>query len=471
MAQTNDAPAHLHSSVSLPPRSRRRIARRVAFIAVVLIVPALAIFYYSRQSAYDDLQAAIAEVDRLDPGWRLEELLARRPAVTPGKNSATVVSAARKRVAGLNFNVLDNLDKVPPPLLIRAEVEKDLRDELKPLGAALAEARKLAKLPVGHFTVAYTPEFINTLTPQIEDVREVARLLEMDVCLRVQSGDLHGAWVSAQAMLNAGRAVGDEPMFLFQMARLSVQRVTVAKLERILGQGEVPAALLAEMRKALEEEAAEPLFLFGIRGERAGSHRVLEGTANGTLPFNGKISGWKGLLPGFVDKPMIFRSHAWILRGLSRAAEDSKLPVMEQQRASKELEELAKNEAPALAKLLFPAVLRIAEAERREDTRLACAAAALAAEEFRLTHRRWPGTLEDLVKAGLLKSVPIDPYDGKALRSRQAPDGLVIYSIGAGGDYRGQALDNLAAIDSTFQRVEFRLWNVDRRRQPPQGVP
>ena len=49
---------------------------------------------------------------------------------------------------------------------------------------------------------------------------------------------------------------------------------------------------------------------------------------------------------------------------------------------------------------------------------------------YRLKHHHWPGKLDDLVQAGLLKEVLKDPYDGKPLRLTRTPTGLIIYSVG-----------------------------------------
>ena len=115
--------------------------------------------------------------------------------------------------------------------------------------------------------------------------------------------------------------------------------------------------------------------------------------------------------------------------------------------------------------LFFPAIHRVTESQQNSDTYLDCTIAALAAERFRLQKKRWPVSLGELVKADVLKEIPIDPMDGKPLRVRRTVDGLVIYSVGADGKYRGDALDNLANFDPRQPRPEFRLWDVSRRSE------
>jgi hypothetical protein len=486
MGGATDTFASSESPGPVPQPPRWRAVHKLGLVALVAVLSLLGVFYYFQTSGDHELESTIAELDRLDPGWRLHEILAQRRDVAPAANSAPVVLAARTLFGGSDYMVLDARIEVPPPVRLRDEVEKSLRNKLKPLTAAVAEARKLAKLPSGRFALAYTPDFLRTPLGDIQSDREVAGLLQVDLWLKAQDGDLQGAWISAQAMLNAGKAIGDEPTFVPQIVRIAIQSLVVCGLERILAQGEVPAALLAETRKELKDEAAEPLFRIGARGERAAMHQRLENAANGKVPLNAiaELAGNESApsLGGFLAEQFpqrtVLESHVWLLRSLTRAVEASKLSATAQDRELKELEASAKN-APALAQLLlpwgnkarFPRGSIAAAAERREDTHLACAVAALAAEQFRLSHQRWPGSLQELVKAGLLNTLPIDLHDGRPLRFRRTTDGLVIYSVGADGGYQGKALDNLSAVDPVVVRVEFRLWDVERRRQPGQGVP
>ncbi|MCI0378524.1 MAG: hypothetical protein L0215_13025, partial [Gemmataceae bacterium] len=67
----------------------------------------------------------------------------------------------------------------------------------------------------------------------------------------------------------------------------------------------------------------------------------------------------------------------------------------------------------------------------------------------------------------LLEEVPEDQFDGQPLRFRRTKDGIVIYSVGPNKNYQGDALDRLEEFDENFIRVDFRLWDVERRRQPP----
>jgi hypothetical protein len=107
----------------------------------------------------------------------------------------------------------------------------------------------------------------------------------------------------------------------------------------------------------------------------------------------------------------------------------------------------------------------IVKGEMRTQAALACTTVALAAERFRRDRGLWPGSLAELVPA-YLGAMPRDPFDGLPLRFRRTADGLVIYSIGPDGtDDGGNLTRTLPPANGTD--LGIRLWDPERRRQPP----
>jgi hypothetical protein len=139
------------------------------------------------------------------------------------------------------------------------------------------------------------------------------------------------------------------------------------------------------------------------------------------------------------------------LRFTNQAVEIAKRPDHEAYPALKQ-HETHFADAPELAQQMLPIFGRFANLQERRAL-IGCAVAGLAAERYRLLHDRWPNQLDDM---------PADPYDGKPLRYRKTPDGIVIYSIGPAGVGNGAALDaNPPKVSDS--RIEFRLWDSDQR--------
>jgi hypothetical protein len=169
-------------------------------------------------------------------------------------------------------------------------------------------------------------------------------------------------------------------------------------------------------------------------------------------------------------RPMVHRSNAWMLRYQTRVLKATEIPGNGRY---VEIDELAaepkflRGYDMIIARLMTPSVVKIADAERRIKSTTGCAIAGLAAERFRLKEGRWPADLDELVRAKLLERPPEDLFSGKALRFRRASDGVVIYSVGVGGTYEGDARDRPEDFDPRKTLQEFRLWNAGKRRQPP----
>jgi hypothetical protein len=131
-------------------------------------------------------------------------------------------------------------------------------------------------------------------------------------------------------------------------------------------------------------------------------------------------------------------------------------------------EQAAANELPVLARMLVPATAKMAEACVRNHASLRCAIVAVAAERYRGQHGQWPATPDDLVKAGLLKAVPTDPYAaGQRIKFARPKDGLIVYSTGPDGIDNGGNLDPSSYPPKPGTDRGLRLWDVPARRQPP----
>jgi hypothetical protein len=464
----------------------------------LILFPIIAGYLYLDYAAKNKLQAAIAETDRLDPRWRLEDIEADRAAVPDAENSAKTVLAAQQLIPK-NWPVWEfptiRVPQAPPeadPKLqalakgfrelepqqqLNDEESAALRSEMMRAAAALTEARKLAALSEGRYPIVYSPDCVSTLLPHVQKTREIAGLLSRDAQLRVQDKDTDGALTSCGAALNAGRSLGDEPVLISQLVRTACRHVVTGQAERVLAQGQPSDAALKEFQQLLEKEDRDPLLLIGVRGERAGYDRMMENVAAGKIKtsprdlmrfFCGTLADSRLLIdeelrlwtPGF----MAIQRTA-MLRYLDRAVELARLPPEQRHEPLQRLGESLRGQF-VLVRTLAPVVAKGSDADQRSHAQLLSTIAAIAAERYRLAKSQWPDSLDALQAAGFLREVPNDPYDGKPLRWRRLDDGLVIYSVGPDGEDNGGKMDrqnpNAPGTD-----IGFRLWDPAKRRQPP----
>jgi hypothetical protein len=123
------------------------------------------------------------------------------------------------------------------------------------------------------------------------------------------------------------------------------------------------------------------------------------------------------------------------------------------------------------ARWLLPAADKVVEADARVAAELRSAVAGLAAERYRLKYARWPDTLDALVPE-FLPAVPADPYDGRPLRYRRLPEGVVVYSLGPDKQDDGGRLPEPGdEPKKPGTDLGFRVWDVELRGQPAPPQP
>jgi len=132
--------------------SRRPLLRKLVWIALIAS-PFLFLLAWRGYEWYldRDLREAIAEADRLDPGWRLADLEAARADIPDAENAALQVLATKKLIpagwfpgrSGMPDTLLEeHLDGLPPFQRLDERQNKRLDAVLGKASAALPAARK-----------------------------------------------------------------------------------------------------------------------------------------------------------------------------------------------------------------------------------------------------------------------------------------------------------------------------------------
>src|SRR5262249_8258416 len=135
------------------PGPRRRWLL-VAGLAALPVLALVAIHFYIDHLAELNLQEALAEADRLDPGWRLDDLEASRDAYPDEENSALRVQPVLRLIPGSwasKEEFYHLFADLPKQHQLDAAAVAALREEMAKVTAAVGEARKLADMPHGRF--------------------------------------------------------------------------------------------------------------------------------------------------------------------------------------------------------------------------------------------------------------------------------------------------------------------------------
>jgi hypothetical protein len=465
----------------------KRKIRRTIIVLLVIIGGLAGTHYYLRWSAEWDLRRAWAEADQLDPGWRYRDLEAKREAVNDADNSALKVLTVRKSMAAawpipqrvyfgpgrfvfestLEMDLEGEISRLSPEVQLSGEQIQVLNDVMKYSARLLPSARALAQFPQGRYPIEY-PRNPRDQTPDSSEANYVAQLLWADAMLAGQEKKTDQALTSSLAILNVARSIGDEPVHKSQQRRLSMDRLAVRTLERVLAQGEAKSNDLQSMQRLMEQEASEPLLLHSLRGERASAAAFINAIQSErmryTLQFyHGRLArqlprSWAH----YVDMVIVRRAQPDYFRLLTALVEIAKLPAEEWEARIEQLSPRA-DPLPLEFKSWFQSAAGSVGPFQINLALLRCTQAGLAAERFRLAHGRWPDSLSALVPE-FLGEVPTDPFDRQPLRFRRCVQGIMIYSVGPDGHDDGGILDRQHSASGSD--VGFQLWDLSARRQP-----
>jgi ABC-type transport system involved in multi-copper enzyme maturation permease subunit len=462
-----------------PPRVRLWPRRLVYAFLLLLPTGMLAARYVQLHRAADrDLQEAEAEADRLDPGWRWEELEAARKTMPDDQNAGLLAVAVDKQVSvpwpnqEEEHKLLEGV--LPPERLLNDEQIKCLRSQLAHMRDALVQARRLADFPEGRLPLRWSKDGTYVLLEHTHKMGTVARLLGNDVLCLAQDNDPDGALRSCRAMINTNRAIGDEPSLISVQVRIGLRVQAVGKIERVLGQGEPSEPALAALQRLLEDEERQPLAVIGLRGQRAEWDRMLRNLQEGKASYGMLIGGLprsQGMahlpnqdeLASLSSGPMASQ-RADLIRYGTELVEAAKLPESQSQVLLNTLQK-SLTHRQHMVSLLGAWVGRFMQIAQRGQAQLRCTIVALAAERFRRQHGRWPDTLTELTPE-YLEMVPVDPFDGLPLRWSRKKGHVVVYSIGPDGVDNGGVIDRERPLRNGID-VGVVLWDPDQRRQPP----
>ncbi len=458
---------------------KRRVLGIAALITLGAVTAVAGYFYSLHRHAEWELHEVVAALDRDDPGWRLADLQ-QFPARPPGQDSAALILKLHARIpkGWSSFNPEEgDWQEMPPGEPLPDKTAALLRAKTAKVEALLPDLRTLADHPRGRFRITYSRDIIGTLLPHVQQVREVANVLQHDAYVRVLNEDHSGALDSCRAIVGAARSFDEEPLLISQLVRAAVLQVAMSSAQHTLAAGVAAPRELEALQRALEQAERVDMFRVAMRGERAAMHEMFTNLSDGTVSLAalqrlmgapGSSATFEEQVTGYAAMATLRRSHVWMLRHINEVIDADRLPPAQRDARLKELYQ-APVHAPMLAKMFTPGWVRCHEGFLRCRARCRCASVALAAERYRLKYGAWPVSLGGLAPE-FLKEVPTDPYTGASLACRQVPNGVVFFSVGPdrklGGDFYDGPLPVSPAPGSRAAEFEFRLWDPDLRGLP-----
>jgi hypothetical protein len=452
---------------------RRRWPRRLLVLLLLAIGLPAAYYFY-------------AETDALDPGWRLADIEAARQTYRDEDNGALQAIKARrlmlkKPAPGYDKNYEAVFRDLPAAVELNVQQTALIRNALELYPDAVVEARKLAEFSGGRYSLTCSTDVFSTLIPDHHEGMGIADVLMHDAMLRARGGDPDAALDSCRAAIGVGRAFGDEVFTIAVPMRINCYDRGIEAAERTLAQGQAKDASLAELQQTLvrERPVLQNCWVQAVRGERAWRFEFISALREGDIRLGDLMVGtlqmkvplYELVATNFL--PEIYTGdYPQQLRHMNELVAAARLPLEQQRERFAALEATVdrtpgrRTELSSILPFLPPDLTKACESHLRGQAQLAAAEAGLAVERYRLAKQRWPASLDEVVKAGLLEAIPSDPLTGQPLRFACLKDGVAVYSPGFDGQDDGGNIDRNNPIRPGVD-VGFRLWDPGVRRQPP----
>ncbi|WP_435015296.1 hypothetical protein TA3x_002835 [Tundrisphaera sp. TA3] len=491
-AKKKAAPDH---AAELPP------VRRMPVWPWLLLIPFLGLLVvaglfgrYVDNRLEKRLEDAVNAADADDPNWRCDDLMAGRVPIPDDENGAIVVAEALENVPDTwpmdpggpgqrptdtaVSKVYDRSVEIEPNVLLDDEGVDTLRAELARLGDSVRIARTVADFDQGRHELEFAWNPLSTLLPETQRSRTAARLLVADAMIRAQDGDADGALDSCRAILGVARSIGDEPFSISQLVRIAIDTVAAQATVRVLGLGEPSDAALARLQAVALDEMAEPLFLYGMKGERAMLVEVIRKIRDGEMPIGAlsgsapdddpslrsPVSGWSQ----FYYDCQLATALEWMNEtvAIARSPVLARPPLRDAWEA--EFDRTRKSRLRSwfavLPILLMPAVDASESAALRNQAQMGTLANLLAAERHRLRHGEWPESLAAIDRE-ILPIPPLDPYTGKPFLLNRSDGRFIVHSIGPNLVDEDGAYEPKRSLRGGPDDIGSMAWDLPLRRQ------
>jgi hypothetical protein len=415
------------------------------------------------------------DLDKTDPGWRFEEIQAKRLAVKINENGADLVNEVHAALPKEWWKPIKGISQEEDlAVILRRDpgITARLRALLMRLQPTVAKARSLATVDQARFAVQDEVNPLDTRVEHLQRTQYVAILLDAVATQDILDNDFEAGLGAIRGIVNLGWYLKEEPYSMSGTVRVAVYAIALNRLEdlfRFQVKNNPPETALSSLQTLLLEEGADIGILHWIRCERAMGNQIFERLTNKKLTIEQSLpKGQKVAQDKFREwQKNLGKHHAYYLQKMNEAVEIAKRPLHEQAKEyAKWTEQVRKPDAKqegGLAALLFPEVAKPHKAFVGRCAELRVVGVGLAVERFRRATGQWPTDLSKTVPK-YLPNIPTDPFDGQPLRYRVFPEGVAVYSLGERLREAVRVFNDVGRDEGSI--IFFRLWNPENRGRP-----
>jgi len=272
--------------------------------------------------------------------------------------------------------------------------------------------------------------------------KRLAQTMSWRVRYDTHNGDIDSALRNSVALLRFGRHLQGHGLLTEQLVGTAIEALAHEVVFTVLNKVDVPADALETLQKELEKLVSDPEPVICLEAEKAFWYDQIQRTFTDDSHGSGRVlirgipyavGDWKDGIWRFVSFSYPDRREvvASIDTHFEQAAELSDKTPWDWHTEDPVLDEWS-NVVPKslMLGIVGPAHSRVAQVEWRLKTDREALLTVLALMRYQKKIGRYPTSLDEVVAAGYLEKLPMDPYGDKPLIYEKTKDSFVLYSIG-----------------------------------------
>jgi hypothetical protein len=246
--------------------------------------------------------------------------------------------------------------------------------------------------------------------PLLKDIREFFLVLQARINLQAEKGNISSVIDDIVTLYKFGIHISNGPKPLDEkMVGVAIKGVSTRAAFNMLDKKLLDANSIKTLENSLKELTAKYDESFDIRGEKLLTQEKVE-----TDPANSFYLAYLKSTIEYLDH--VATMTPWKLKN------DKSIPS---------------SQTNPWIETLAPAMARIIEIEHRSKVDIKGLITTLSILRYKEDKNKYPANLSELISAGYLENLPIDPFSNKPLVYKQTQEGFMLYSFGADLDDDG----------------------------------
>jgi hypothetical protein len=284
------------------------------------------------------------------------------------------------------------------------------------------------------------PQFMESRMQLLAQYRQITHTFVARINWRTYSGNIDGAISDTISLFNLAYHFEGHGLLVEQLVAVAIEGLAHREIAIVLAHTDIPAAQLKRLQDELTATFAKHEQLIDITVEKATWYAVIQqgftddGKGNGKMLKAGVpyfVRDWKDAVWSFLTFSYPDRQQALAQVEKMFAEEQQKFQTTPWQMKNKisAKQPIAANSF-LWTQIITPAYDRISFQAWRTKTQREATLTILAALRFQKEKGKYPDNLDELVQAGYLTKLPVDPFSDKPIAYRKTDNSFLLYSWG-----------------------------------------